>query len=242
MTQPTQENPSRDTWIELGLNVVLPTVVLVFLSSEERLGPELGLVVGLSFPVMHGIYSRAKGDKVSPLSFLAVISVVMTGGIGLMKLDASWFAVKEALLPLVMAVFCWGSRYTPVPVVDTLIFRLLDKEKVDAALVEHGKADILDPMLTRVNLWFLACFGYSAVVSYFLARYLVTSPAGSVAFNEELGTFTFVSFPVVAIPMTLAMGLALNGMLTGLESATGMEIDDLLRPGLAPVKDEAAEG
>lgn len=232
------DNPQRDTYIELILNVVLPTVVLVFLSDEDRLGPELGLIVGLSFPLAHATWSRWRGDPISPLSFLAVISVVMTGGIGLLKLDASWFAVKEALLPLIMAAFTWGSRYTRWPVVDTLIFRLLDEHKVLKMLDENGKSDALGPMLNRVNLWFIACFFYSAVASYFLARYLVVSPAGSVEFNEELGTFTFFSFPAVALPMTLAMGWALNGMLNGLESATGLEVDDLLRPGLAPKKAE----
>ncbi len=233
----TSENPQRDTYIELGLNVVAPVVVLVFLSSDDRLGPELGLIVGLSFPIAHAVYSRVRGDAISPLSVIGVFSVVMTGGIGLLKLDAGWFAVKEALLPIMMAGLTWGSRYTRWPVVDTLIFRLLDQEKVVSALEEKGLPDAMAPMLETVNRVFIVCFGYSAVASYFLALYLVTSPAGSVEFNAELGWFTMVSFPVVALPMTLAMGFALNSMLTGLETATGLEVDDLLRAGLAQKKD-----
>ena len=140
------------------------------------------------------------------------------------------------LLPLVMAAFTWASRYTRWPVVDTLICRLLDQEKGGRLLSENGQEGVLGPMLDRVNIWFVACFFYSAVASYFLAQYLVVSPAGTVEFNEELGKFTFFSFPAVALPMTLAMGVALNGLLTGLEKATGLEVDDLLRPGLAPSK------
>ena len=237
MAEAQTENPQRETWIELALNVVAPTVVLLFLSDEDRLGPELGLVFGLSFPLAHAAWSRWRGAEISPLSVLAVISVVLTGGIGLLKLDARWFAVKEALVPLVMAAFTWGSRWTSYPVVDTLLWRLLDKEAVSRHLAEKGAQDALRPMLDRVTVWFVGGFFYSAVVSFALARYLVTSPAGTVTFNEELGRFTFVSFPVVAIPMTVAMGLALNRMLTGLETATGQEIDDLLRPGLAPKKE-----
>ncbi len=231
---PQQDNPQRDKWIELLLNVVAPTVVLVFLSGEDRLGPALGLVVGLSFPLLHAGWSRWRGDPVSPLSLLAVVSVVLTGGIGLLRLDARWFAVKEALLPVVMAAFTWASRYTPWPVVDTLIFRLLDEHKVRRVLRESGRTDALDPLLDRVNRWFVGCFFYSAVASYALATALVVSPTGTVAFNEEVGKFTFLSFPVVALPMTVAMGFALNSMLNGLEQATGLEVDDLLRPGLAP--------
>ena len=230
------ENPQRETWIELGLNVVAPTVALLFLSDEDRLGPELGLAIGLSFPLMHVVYSRIKGASMSPLSVLALIGVLLTGGIGVLRLDARWFAVKEAVVPLVMGAFTLVSRSTPWPVVDTLVWRMLDLDKVQQALADKGHPGALQPLVDRVTWWFIGGFGYSAVVSFFLARYLVTSPAGTVAFNEELGRFTFISFPVVAVPMTIAMGFALNGMLNQLETLTGQEIDDLLRPGLAPKK------
>ena len=233
-TAPAEENSQRETWLELFLNVVCPTVVLVFLSSEDRLGPLLGLVVGLSFPIAHASYSFAKTRTISPLSALAVVSVVLTGGIGLLKMDAYWFAVKEAVVPLAMGVFAAGSRYTPWPIVEVILWRLLDQGKVEAAMSDKGGIEALHDDFDRVALWFAASFGYSAVVSFFLARYLVTSPTGSVAFNEELGTFTALSFPVVAIPMTIAMGFALNGLLNQLERDTGTEIDALLRPGLAP--------
>lgn len=233
-TAPAEENSQRDTWLELFLNVVCPTVVLVFLSSEDRLGPMLGLVAGLSFPIAHASYSFIKTRKISPLSALAVVSVVLTGGIGLMKMDAYWFAVKEAIVPLVMSVFAAGSRYTPWPIVEVILWRLLDKSKVEEAMANKGGVEALHNDFDRVALWFAASFVYSAVVSFCLARYLVTSPTGSVAFNTELGTFTAISFPVVGIPMTIAMGFALNGLLNKLEKDTGTDIDALLRPGLAP--------
>jgi len=235
------ENPQRDIWIELALNVLCPTVVLIFLSGDDWLGPKLGLVVGLSFPLAHAAWSLFRGDTISPLSFVAVISVTLTGGIGLLELDASWFAVKEALLPLVLAAFTWGSRWTRWPVIDTLLFRLFDREKIAECLDARGRADELEPLLDNMNRWFIASFFYSAVVSYFLALYMVTSDTGTSAFNEELGRFTFVSFPVIAIPMTVAMGFALNRLLTGLEAATDVDRDDLLRPGLAPAKKEEEE-
>ena len=45
-------------------------------------------------------------------------------------------------------------------------------------------------------------------MNYILARWLVNSPAGSDAFNEELGRLTLLSYPMIALP-SLAMMVAL---------------------------------
>lgn len=219
--------------MELLSNVVAPTVVLLFLSREDRLGPGPALVLGLSFPIAHATWSRLRGDAVSPLSALAVLSVMLTGGIGLLQLDARWFAAKEALLPLVMAAVTWGSRQTRWPVVETLMFRILDRDRVVAALRDKGAEPALPREMGRMERWFLASFLYSSVASLALALWMVTASAGTPEFNEQLGRFTGVSFAAIGLPSTVLMGYALNGMINALESATGLEIDDLLRPGLA---------
>ena len=69
---------------------------------------------------------------------------------------------------------------------------------------------------------------------------MVTSPGGSVEFNEQFGQFHIASFVVVGLPMMVVMGVALNGMLSGLEDATGKPIDDMLRIAVpASAEDEA---
>ncbi len=69
----------------------------------------------------------------------------------------------------------------------------------------------------------------SAVGNYALARYLVVSPAGTPAFNEELGRLTALSFPVLMVPMMLGMAWVLKGVLDALEELSGKEVDELLR-------------
>ena len=241
--QPTEgsENAQRETWIELVLNVVAPTIVMVFLSREDRLGPQLALVLGLSFPLMHVVRSRWTSQEISPLSIIAVPSVLLTGGIGLAELDPKWFQVKEAVMPLVLAVFVQASRSTPYAVVDTMIFRMFDRPKLERVLLENDKQDILEPLMTLLNRAFLAGFLYSAVASYFLAGYLVTSPSGTPEFTSQIGQFTFISFPVVGLPMTAVMGIALNKMMNEIEAATGQQMDDFLRPGLGPKKPASSD-
>ena len=42
----TAENP----WLSLGINIVVPALILMKLSSEDRLGPVFGLIVASPSP------------------------------------------------------------------------------------------------------------------------------------------------------------------------------------------------
>ena len=55
------------------------------------------------------------------------------------------------------------------------------------------------------NYMFASTFAFSSAMNYFLATWIVTSPAGTAAFNEELGKLTLYSYPAIAIPSLLMM-------------------------------------
>ena len=59
--------------------------------------------------------------------------------------------------------------------------------------------------LMRASYFFAGTFLFSAIMNYILARWIVTSPSGTQAFNEELGRMTLVSYPMIAIPSMLMM-------------------------------------
>ncbi len=42
---------------------------------------------------------------------LGIVSVLLTGGIGVLELDTQWLAVKEALIPGIIGVVVLGSTY-----------------------------------------------------------------------------------------------------------------------------------
>lgn len=217
-----------EAMLELGANVVAPTVALLVLSDEARLGPVLGLVVALAFPFAHAARGVAREGRFSPLTVLAVVSVALTGGIGLLELDARWFAVKEALVPTAIGLATLGSLRSPWPVVETILWRVLDEERVVRALVARGTRARFERRIARTTLAFGGLFAGSGLSSFLLARYLVVSSSGTPAFNEELGRFTALSFPVVAVPVTIGMVIALRILLAGIEEDTGQLVDDLL--------------
>lgn len=66
-------------------------------------------------------------------------------------------------------------------------------------------------------------------MNYLLARWVVTSPAGTEAFNEELGRLTLLSYPIIAIPSMLMMMGLLFWLARGAKALTGLDLHDMLR-------------
>lgn len=220
--------PTRSMGPELVATVVFPTVVLVGFTGEAWLGPRLGLVVALAAPLGWGVWSMVRDRQVSALAIIAVISVLLTGSVGLLELDPSWFAIKEAALPLIIGSLTAATAHTRFALLPVLFERLLDPDRVDDALDASGKA-IFDRASRRGTRIAGGIIAASAVVSWALARYVVTSPSGSEAFAAELGQHTTLSFFVIGLPTTFAMAWVLRNVLLTLEELAGVDIETLFR-------------
>ncbi len=84
---------------EVLFNVIIPSFILMKFSGEEHLGTAMALVVALAFPLVYGGMDLIRNKKFNFISALGFISVLLTGGIGLLELDTRWLALKEALIP-----------------------------------------------------------------------------------------------------------------------------------------------
>ena len=104
-------SPKRENLlVNLICNVALPTLVLTKFSGENTLGPNLGLIVALLFPVSYGVQDFIRRRRVNFISAIGFASVLISGGLGLMHLDGFWFAVKEAAIPSIHWYGRWCSR------------------------------------------------------------------------------------------------------------------------------------
>jgi hypothetical protein len=200
--------PKPNPLAEIGLTIVAPSLVLMY--ATERLGalPTLGLA--LAFPVGWAIWNGMRRGQLSWLAMIGIVSTLLTGGMGLLQLDAGWFAVKEgavsALIGVVVAVSAWTRR----PLIHALVFdaALMDTDRIAAALAARGTAEAFESRLRAGTLWLAATFFFSAAANYALARWVVSSPAGTPAFNDELGRLTLLSYPLIALPsMVMVMAL-----------------------------------
>ncbi len=219
--------------LEIGVTIILPAVVLMKFSSEDSLGPLRALLLGLAFPLGWGLWDGWRRRKLSWLAVLGVVSTLLTGGLGLLALDAKWLAVKEATIPTLIGVVMLGSIWTRTPLIHLLVFNasLFDVERINSALVAKGNATAFEKRLRQGTIMLAATFLFSAVANYLLARWVVTSPAGTEAFNQELGRLTLLSYPIIAIPSMLMMMGLMFWLAREAKALTGMAMGDMLQGG-----------
>jgi len=217
--------------IDLLVSIVLPSVILMKLSTDEYLGASGALILALAFPVSWGLFELLKYRKFNFIALLGLISVLLTGGIGLLHLDTRWLAIKEAAIPAIIGIAVMISTHTRYPLIKTLLYnpKVVDVDKVGERLEQQGHTAAFEGRLMKATYWLGGTFFFSSVMNYVLAKWLVTSPSGSAAFNEELGQMTLVSYPMIAIPsmlMTMAIFYYLWRTIHGM---TGLSLEEIFR-------------
>lgn len=235
-TTPPSEAPSappkrENMLVNLGFNVVAPTLILTKLSGEAYLGTTWAVVVALLFPITYGLRDFYQRGKINFFSGLGVFSVVMTGGISLLKLPPEYLAYKEAGIPALFGIATLISLKTPYPLVRALLFNdtVIEMDKVNHALNQHNSVDAFNQRLVTASWIIAGSFLLSSILNYLLATMIVTSLPGTIEYNEELGKMTALSFPVIALPATIMMMGAMFYLFRGITHMTGMRFEDIIR-------------
>ena len=228
------ENP----FLNLGLNVILPAIVLMKGKSWLEgywTGSADGLtlvvfLLALSMPFFYGIYDLIARRKWNFFSILGLVGVALTGGIGLLKLPPEYVAIKEAAIPGIIGLAFIISHFTRKPLIGLFLFKteVFDINRIEDQVREQGNQTAFDKLVRRSNGLFAISFFVSAVLNFVLAKTIVVSPAGSDAFNEELGRMTLLSYPVIVVPTMIITVVALWLLFTGLEKLTGLSMEELI--------------
>ncbi|TMN93487.1 MFS transporter [Pseudoalteromonas phenolica] len=227
MTQ--QENKPTGFFAQLLFNIFIPVIILTRFSSDEYLGPSLGVAIALAFPLGFGLWELKKVGKFSFISILGIVSVLLTGGISLLELDVKYIAIKEALVPGLIAIAIFVSQHTKYPLIKTMLFNqnTLDVERIEKALSERGNLDQLPKVQTVASNILGASFIFSSAMNYILAKMIVVSPTGTEAFNNELGRMTALSYPVIAIPSMILFFVALYYLLSSIKKLSGLTLEEM---------------
>ena len=229
-TQFTQQK-QESLLLNLLFNLLIPTLILTKLSNEEYLGIKLAIVVALSFPIIYGARDFIIRGKLNFFSALGVISVSLTGSISLLELDAMYIAIKEASIPAVFGLATLISLKTSQPLIHTFLLNeaILDTAKISESLANNGRQAEFDKLLVNAS-WILAgSFFLSSILNYLLAVIILTAEPGTVAFNEQLGKMTALSFPVIALPAMLVLVGDLFYLFRGITRLTGIPLEDIVR-------------
>lgn len=222
-------------WVDLLVSIIIPSVILMKFSGDEYLGNVNALIIGLAFPLGWGLFELIRYHKKNFIAVLGLISVGLTGGIGLFELDAGWLAVKEAAVPAVIGLAVLVSTRTRYPLVRTLLYNpsVLDVQKIQQSLEKEGRVAEFEQRLLKASYFFAGTFLFSSIMNYVIARWIVTSPSGTQAFNEELGRMTLVSYPMIAIPSMIMMMLIFYYLWRTIRRLTGYTLEEVMAPHLA---------
>ena len=216
---------------EILFNVFIPSFILMKFSGNEHLGTAMALAVALAFPIIYGGMDLIRNKKFNFISALGFISVLLTGGIGLLELDTRWLALKEALIPGLIGLAVLASTFTRYPLMQKILLNdtVLNLPQINERLQENGKTEAFERCLMSSNYLFASTFAFSSAMNYFLATWIVTSPAGTAAFNEELGKMTLYSYPMIAIPSMLMMFGIFYYIWRQVRAMTSLETEQIFR-------------
>src|SRR5690606_11182176 len=164
------------------------------------------------------------------VSIIGFVSVLLTGRLGLLKVDRLWFAAKEAAVPAVIGFAVWASMHSKRPLVRQFIFndQVIDVPRVEAALEERGNRRAFDRLLVNASYWLVASFLLSAVLNFVLARWLLKSPSGTPEFNAELAKMNALSWPVIVLPTMIITVFALWRLIGAITKLADLRFEEML--------------
>lgn len=225
------KKPKRESLLlNLAMNILLPTLILTKLSDDDRLGPTYALILALSFPLIYGLRDFLINKRFNIFSIIGFISVLLTGGISLLKLDTQYLIIKEAAVPGLIGLICLLSALTQKPLVRFFIYNedIFNVEKMLGAVKEYKKEIEFEKALRNGTFMIAGSFFLSSLLNYVLAKWILVSPMGTAAANAEIGKMNALSFPVIALPSTIVMVIAIFYVFHQIKKFTHLNLEDLM--------------
>ena len=228
VSEPAEHKPRP--LIDMLLGIIIPSVILMKFSDDAQLGASTALIIALSFPLGWGLFELIKYRKFNFIALLGLVSVLLTGGIGLLELDNQWLAIKEAAIPGIIGIAVLVSTQTRYPLIKTLLYnpKVINISKIEEKLEQHNNVAVFEARLLNATYLLGGTFFFSAIMNYVLAKWIVTSPAGSSEFNEQLGQMTLLSYPMIAIPSMLMMLGIFYYLWRIIHGMTGFALEEIL--------------
>lgn len=175
-------------------------LILMKLSGPENLGAVNALLLALAFPLAWCTRDLVPRRKLNLFAALGLVSILLTGGIGLLQPGTQWLVVKEAAIPGLIGLAVAISAYTRYLLARAPLFTpaLMDVERIGHGLDERGNRAAFEVRL-RTTWVQGGSFFFSAAMHYFPATCIVVGPTDTSAFNEELGRLILLSYPMMAM-------------------------------------------
>lgn len=235
-------NQRKESFLwNLLCNIILPVLILnkahSFFPSN---GEQYSLILALAFPFGYGLREYIAAKTINTLSAIGLVSVLLTGGLALMKLEGIFFAIKEALIPLIIALFILCSVFfykKPLLYIVLIKSPLFKSQLILDRVKTGGKESQFNRLMKTGTLWLSGSFLLSAILNFVIAFFVFTdidiklSPEKrSQILNEQIADMTWMGYIMIALPLSILM-IALIWYLTKqLKKITDLTLEEIINP------------
>lgn len=252
-SHPPREHPLAN----ILLNVIIPVLILSYLSKDPALQEKLGklakpwhigpfkaLVTALALPIGYGVWHFVKTRKGNFFSVLGLISVLLTGGLtlylwnqnGTVKSNAGLlFGLKEAVIPLVLGIAIFTSHRSASPLIRVFLYNnsIFDIPKIETRIAEVAAQADYDRLLFGATKLFAASFFLSSLMNLCLAQWFfrgfdATAIDALETYNAIIAKVTGWGFAVIGLPILVFLFFTLRRLLKGLGVLTGFKDEELM--------------
>jgi hypothetical protein len=253
------KNPQEHPLANILINVIIPVLVLSYLSKDPDLqeklgkvarpwhiGPVKAMALALLLPLGYGVWHYLKTRKGNFFSALGLVSVLLSGGLtvylwnkdGSVKPNAGiLFGLKEALIPLVLGVAILTSHRSTTPLIRVFLYNdtIFDIPKIETRVTEVSGQTEYEKILRGATRLFAASFFLSSLMNLGLAQWFfrgfdATAADALEKYNGIIAQVTGWGFAVIGVPILIFLFFTLRSLLKGLQKLTGFKDEELMLP------------
>ena len=232
-------NRKENPFLNLGFNIVFP--VLILNKAENFISVENSavfiLILALAFPFLYGLKDFIQNKKINWLSVIGLVSILLTGGLALLKLEGIYFAIKEAGIPLLLALIAVFSVFFKKPLAYILIFKssLFNTELIQSHLQLNNNEKQFKRLMIHSTLFLSASFILSAILNFLIAIFVfkdidpqLTESAKELLINKQVADMTWMGYVFIALPLTVVTVFLFWWILKRLKFLTGLTLEELI--------------
>jgi hypothetical protein len=226
---------NQSSFSNIIFNIFIPVMILNK-GSKIGLTPIQALFIALAFPLCFGLYSLIKEKTVNYIAILGLANILFSGILTVLALGGIWFAVKEAIFPLLIGAFVLGSSFTKKPFFKTMFLNpsAFNVSQIDEKLDSVDKKNNFEKLMKFSTQWLSVSFLVSAALNFTLSLYIFKPLPETLSItekqeqlNQQLSQMTMYSMPIILVPMMIFVGLILFFAFKKTTQITGLKMDEL---------------
>ena len=219
-------------------NILLPVLILnkghwIFPSN----GAFWSLILALAFPLAYGIKEYTRARTVNALSIIGLVSVILTGALALMNPGAFVFVIKEALIPLIIALFILATLFYKKPLMYIILMKssIVKSQLILERIKQKDTEAGFHRLMKQATLWLSGSFLLSAGLNFVIAFKVFSDidpklpqHKQSQILNGQIADMTWMGYIMIALPLSILMIALIWHIAKQLKKLTSLKWEEMI--------------